>query len=117
VPTTTTTLQDPYDFSIVLGGPLYQLVRRAHLAGDALELLRRRVLFIPLFAWLPLLLLSVLGGRAWGHAVTVPFLLDLSVHVRYLLTMPLLIVAEMVVHGRPTVPGAGPDSRGGADPV
>jgi hypothetical protein len=33
-----------YDFSLVLGGPLYQIVRRAHLSGEALELLRRRIL-------------------------------------------------------------------------
>lgn len=88
------------DFSLVLGGPLYQLVRRAHLSGDALELLRRRVIVISLFAWLPLLILSILGGRAWGDAVTVPFLVDIEVHVRFLLALPLLIVAELVVHQR-----------------
>ena len=32
------------DFSLVLGGPLYQLFRRAHLTGGALELLRQRIL-------------------------------------------------------------------------
>jgi hypothetical protein len=92
--------QDPYDFSVVLGGPLYQIVRRAHLSGAGLELLRRRIVVISLFAWLPLLILSVLGGRAWGDAVTVPFLLDIEVHTRFLLTVPLLIVAELVVHQR-----------------
>lgn len=91
---------DPYDFSVVLGGPLFQMIRRAHLAGDALELLRRRIVVIALLAWLPLLVLSALGGRAWGDAVTMPFLLDLEVHVRFLVTLPLLIVAEMVVHQR-----------------
>ena len=60
---------DPHDFSVVLGGPLYQMVRRAHLAGGALELLHRRIIVITLFAWLPLLILSVLDGRAWGDAV------------------------------------------------
>jgi hypothetical protein len=30
--------RDSDDFSVVLGGPLYQMVRRAHLSGDALEL-------------------------------------------------------------------------------
>jgi hypothetical protein len=95
-----TLLQDPYDFSVVLGGPLYQLVRRAHLSGDALELLRRRVIVISLFAWLPLLILSVLGGRAWGDAVKVPFLADIEVHARFLLALPLLILAELVVHQR-----------------
>ena len=33
---------NPHDFSLVLGGPLYQLIGRAHLSGDALELLLRR---------------------------------------------------------------------------
>ena len=55
---------DTYDFSVVLGGPLYQLARRTRLSGDALELLVRRVIAISLFAWLPLLILSMLGGRA-----------------------------------------------------
>ena len=50
--------QDPYDFSLVLGGPLYQLVRRAHLSGDALELSSPRIVPISLFAGLPLLILS-----------------------------------------------------------
>ncbi|HSE03209.1 MAG TPA: hypothetical protein VLK35_03550, partial [Methylomirabilota bacterium] len=91
---------DPYDFSIVLGGPLYQIIRRAHLSGDALELWRRRIVVITLLGWLPLLILSVLGGGAWGGTVTVPFLADIEVHVRFLLALPLLIVAELVVHQR-----------------
>jgi hypothetical protein len=91
---------DPYDFSVVLGGPLYQLVRRAHLAGDALDLLRRRVVVISLFAWLPLLVLSALSGQAWGNAVQVPFLMDVEAHARFLGALPLLIVAELVVHQR-----------------
>ena len=32
---------EPEDFSLVLGGPLIQLLRKAHLEGDALELLHR----------------------------------------------------------------------------
>ena len=88
------------DFSLVLGGPLFQLLRRTHLAGDALELLRQRILLIPLFAWLPLLVLSLLEGEALGGRAAVPFLLDVEVHVRFLIALPLLIVAELVVHQR-----------------
>ena len=58
-------LPDPYDFSLVL--------------GDALELLVRRILVISLFVWLSLLIRSILGGRAWGDAVRVPFLVDIEV--------------------------------------
>jgi len=85
---------------VVLGGPLYQIVRRAHLSGGALELLHRRIVVITVFAWLPLLILSALGGRAWGDSVGVPFLMDFDVQARLLLALPLLIVAERVVHQR-----------------
>jgi hypothetical protein len=91
---------DPYDLSLVLGGPVYQLLRRAHLSDDALDLLRRRVLVVSLFAWAPLLALSVLGGVAWGGAIRLTFLLDFEVHARFLLALPLLILAELVVHQR-----------------
>jgi hypothetical protein len=91
---------DPADFSIVLGGPLYQLLRRAHVSGNALELVRRRMVVIAGFAWLPLLVLALLGGRAFGNAVAVPFLKDIEVHARFLVALPLLIVAELVVHRR-----------------
>jgi hypothetical protein len=88
------------DFSLVLGGPLFQLLRRSHLAGDALELLRQRILLITLIAWLPLLVLSLVEGEALGGRAAVPFLLDIEVHVRFLIALPLLIVAELVVHQR-----------------
>jgi hypothetical protein len=91
---------DPYEYSLFLGGPLFQLVHHAHLSGDALELLRRRVIAIALFAWAPLLILAIIGGRAWGNAVRVPFLADIEVHLRFLLAVPLLILAELVVHQR-----------------
>jgi hypothetical protein len=88
------------DFSIVLGGPLFQILRRVHLTGDTLELLRRRVLVISLLAWVPLLVLSALEGQALGGSAAVPFLLDVEVHVKFLVVMPLLIIAELVVHQR-----------------
>jgi hypothetical protein len=93
------------DFSLVLGGPLYQLFRRSHLVGDAMELLKRRILVITLMAWLPLLLLSVLGGSALGGGIKVPFLHDVEMHVKFLVALPALIAAELVVHLRirPTV--------------
>ena len=88
------------DFSLVLGGPLYQLFRRARLAGDALELLRRRILVLGGVAWLPLLVITVWEGNAWGRAVPMPFLYDVEVQARFLLALPLLVVAELVVHQR-----------------
>jgi hypothetical protein len=93
-------LGQPPDFSLFLGGPLFQLLRRARLTDDALLLLRQRIVVIALFAWLPLLLLSALEGQLLGGDVAVPFLLDLETHIRFLVALPLLIVAELVVHQR-----------------
>src|SRR5882672_6159003 len=87
-----------YDFSLILGGPLYQLFCRAHLSGKVLELLRRRLLVLCGVAWVPLFLLAVLEGNALGSAVRVPFLLDPEVYARFLLALPLLIIAELVIH-------------------
>ena len=52
-------LRNPADFSLVLGGPLFQLLRRAHLSDDALLLVRQRIVVIALLVWLPLLVLVV----------------------------------------------------------
>jgi hypothetical protein len=94
------TLQESPDFSLVLGGPLYQLFRRARLSGNALELLQRRILAFWVITWLPLLCLSALGGYALGDAIKIPFLRDLEAQVRFLVALPVLIAAELIVHLR-----------------
>ena len=85
-------LADPFpptpDFSVVLGGPLFQLLRRAHLSDDALALMHRRVLAGIIITWVPLLLLSLLEGNAWWGSVAVPFLVNAEVHTRFLVAMP-----------------------------
>jgi hypothetical protein len=88
------------EFSLVSGGLLFQIFRRAHLCGDGLELLHRRVLFIPLFAWLPLLFLSALDKHALGGAIKIPFLHDIESASRFLVALPVFIAAEIVVHNR-----------------
>lgn len=88
------------DFSLMLGGPLFQVYRRARLSGDALELLQRRVIVITLFAWLPLLLLSLMEGHVFDPTLKVSFLRDIEAQVRFLVVLPLLIIAELVVHER-----------------
>ena len=87
------------DFSIVLGGPIYQLFRRSHLSGDALELLHRRLIAITLLAWLPLLLIVSLTA-APGSGGLMSFFQDVEVHVRFLVALPVLVGAELLVHAR-----------------
>jgi hypothetical protein len=92
-------MDETVDFSLVLGGPVFQLFRRSHLAGDALELLFRRMVIITSAAWLPLLLLTYFGSSV-ANVARLSFLHDVEVHVRFLIALPVLIVAELIVHLR-----------------
>ena len=94
-----TLLQEPPDFSLVLGGPLYQLLTRAHLTGPALELLRRRVVMSVLLCWVPLAVLSLAEAHFLGGA-KLSFFRDIETHVRFLVSVPVLILAEMIVNQR-----------------
>jgi hypothetical protein len=51
-------------------------------------------------AWLPLLLLSTLSGHAQSEAIEIPFIYDIEAHVRFLVALPILIIAELLVHLR-----------------
>lgn len=88
------------DFSLVLGGPLYQLLRRSRISDDVLGHLWRRIVLIALMAWLPLLLISLFSGHALSGEVAVPFIKDVEVHTRFLLVLPLMVAAELLVHVR-----------------
>jgi hypothetical protein len=90
---------DSEDFSLVLGGPLYQLLRKAHLEGEALELLHRRIGAAVVVTWFPLLIFSLLGAVA-GGAGRISFFHDIEVQVRFLVALPILIAAELLVNAR-----------------
>jgi hypothetical protein len=93
------------DFSLVLGGPLYQLMLRSGLIEPPLGHLAWRIGVITGIAWLPLVLLTIVAGRFAG-GVRVPLLYDCEVHTRLLFSLPLMIMAELVVYGRMRVIGA-----------
>ncbi len=56
-----------------------------------------RIVVTSAFAWLPLLILSVIDGRAVGNETAIPFLREIESHVRFLVALPLLIAAESLV--------------------
>lgn len=92
-------IQEPPDFSLVLGGPLYQMLRRAHLTGPALELIRRRVVIAVLLCWVPLAVLSLIDAYL-SNGAKLDFFRDIETQVRFLISLPVLIGAEIVVHQR-----------------
>lgn len=87
------------DFSLVQGGPIFQLFRKVRLTGDHLELLHRRLLTILAIAWVPMLVLDLLASRT-GNPARLTFLHDVEVQARFLVALPVLIIAEIVVHAR-----------------
>lgn len=95
-------LENEADFSLVLGGPLYQLYLRTKMATPPLDLVRRRIVSISLICWGPPLLIALFASRVFG-GVAVPFVTDLGVHIRFLVALPLLIGSELIVHRR--IPG------------
>jgi hypothetical protein len=90
--------QRPVDFDLVTGGPLYELWRRTRLSDRELHLLHRRALAAATLAWLPLLLLSLIEGHAWGSGDAISFLQDVEVHARMLVAVPLFMLTEVWAH-------------------
>ena len=92
-------LPEVRNFSLVLGGPLYQFFRRVRLDDDVTSHVKRRILVICGVIWLPLLLLCALNGTLLG-GIHIPFLRDIETHARFLVAVPLMIFAELIVHQR-----------------
>jgi len=85
------------NFSIVLGGPVYDFLKRFGIVRFALPNVLRRIAAVVAVTWLPLLLASLKDGLAFGHRVSIPFLLDVSMYGRFLLALPLLLLGEIII--------------------
>jgi hypothetical protein len=85
------------DFSIVVGGPVYDFLLRIGVLRYNLPNAARRAVAFGAVAWLPLLMFSLMDGTAFGHKVQIPFLRDYAMYGRLLLAMPVLILAEVVI--------------------
>jgi hypothetical protein len=88
------------NFSLTQGGPSYRLEQRLEEGEDNLTRVRHRALGAVLIAWLPLLLLALAQGLAYGKAVSIPFSFDFAVNVRFLISLPLLILSEIGIDYR-----------------
>ncbi|HUO51015.1 MAG TPA: hypothetical protein VMT93_00720 [Gemmatimonadaceae bacterium] len=87
---------DPHDFHLTGGGPIATLAHRAPF-GRLLEDPRPRAVALAILLWVPALALAVWQGVALPGSVRIPFLLDPEVHLRYLLSIPLFVLAERTI--------------------
>lgn len=87
-------------FSLVQGGPIYRFQTAIGLAMPNRAGVLKRALLTTLVTWFPLLILSLIQGRAFGSQVKIPFLYDFAVNIRFLIGLPLLVIAEAVIDPR-----------------
>ena len=88
------------NFSLTRGGPFHRLLARLGRAGDERSRVIERAVGGVLLTWLPLLVLSLAEGVAFGSRVDLPFLRDISANVRFLVALPILILAESRIDQR-----------------
>src|SRR5262249_13184155 len=88
------------EFLLMEGGPLYRIQRRLGLIRANATLVIRRAILSVLLTWVVLLVLSIIDHRAIGHTVAVPFLRDFGAYTRFLISVPLLIIAENILGPR-----------------
>jgi len=84
-------------FHLTEGGPTYRLEKRVGLIRENLSKARVRAFLPILVTWVPLLVLSAVEGNAKGNHIPIPFLHDFAVHTRFLLAVPLLLLAETIL--------------------
>jgi len=60
----------------------------------------KRAFLTTLVTWIPLLLLSLLQHRSFDSGIKIPFLSDFAVSIRFLVGLPLLVIAETVIDPR-----------------
>ena len=90
-----TTTDQPFRLST--GGVFHRLVQRLLLI-DGNELHPwRRIVFLTGITWLPLMILCSIDGTLFGTGVDIPFLHDPEPHIRYLLALPLLVIASVFI--------------------
>lgn len=87
-------------FSITRGGPFHRLVTRIFREERERERVERRAIVATAIAWLPLLTLCIAQGLALGHNVRIPFLRDFAANVRFLVALPIFILAEYKIDRR-----------------
>jgi hypothetical protein len=87
-------------FSVLQGGPIYRFQLAVRMAMPDRSGVVKRALVTTLLTWFPMLLLSALQHRAFGSEVKITFLYDMAAGLRFLIGLPLLVVAEAIIDPR-----------------
>src|SRR5262249_2215683 len=100
MPEIATSSENLREFSLTKGGPFFKMLVHSGLIKPEFARPARRAIFLALFIWLPLFVLSIAQGLAFPGSVGLPFVMDFTVWIRFLICVPLLIIAEVVLETR-----------------
>ncbi|MEH6355172.1 MAG: hypothetical protein V7760_04000 [Marinobacter sp.] len=88
-------------FSLVTGGPFYRLQKRLGLLGEDLLPSTAAALIFVGIVWLPLAVLSMVGGTAWNsESGGSGFFLDYSGYARFMVAVYMLTAMERIADRR-----------------
>ena len=87
------------------GGPAYRLMQRIGLIRGEAPSVERRIIAFLAVTWVPLLILAWWEGLAVGPTPRQSLLLDFAAFARFLVAVPLVFIAEVVIGPRVTVAG------------
>ena len=88
------------ELSLMEGGPGDALMKRLRLIRPEFGAASARTaIILAVITWFPLLVFSSIEGLALGGA-RIPFLYDLAAHARFLVAVPILVLAEIPVGRR-----------------
>ena len=79
------------------GGLFYRILLRLHLVEENQYHPWRRIVLFTGLTWLPLLILSAIEGTLVNGGTGIAFLRDPVPHVRYLIALPLLVIADWFI--------------------
>ena len=81
-------------FSISEGGPFNKAVQKIGLNTNA-----KQIVVALCITWLPLLIITAFEGTIYS-GVSVPFLKDVSIHVRLLIVLPILLTIKAIINSK-----------------
>lgn len=79
------------------GGLIHSLMLRLRLQAPDDYHVRRRAILLVGVCWLPLLLLTLIQGNLFNRDLDISFVVDPIPYVRFLITLPILIIAEALI--------------------
>ena len=87
------------------GGPAYRLMQRIGLIRGEAPSVQRRIIAFLAVTWVPLLILAWWEGLAVGPTPRQSLLLDFAAFARFLVAVPLVFIAEVIIGPRVTAAG------------